>query len=88
MSKNSTSDNTGEGSPPETGSEKRRCLEIGAVYRDNEDGGLYVCADDQPDMQGDVMVINFDGSYGFALFEYPDTDEKIASSLAEYFQNE
>ncbi len=69
------------------GSENLRRLEIGAVYRDNEDGTLYVCADDQPDMQGDVLVINFDGSHVFALFEYPDTDETIASSLAEYFQN-
>lgn len=46
---------------------------------------MFVCADDEPDFQNDVLVVNFDGSNGFAHFEAIDSIVKVADSLLEYY---
>jgi len=61
-------------------------LKVGAVYFDVEENCHFICATDNPDPQGDVLVINFNGTGGYAHFELVEGIEKAADTLNEYFK--
>ena len=74
-----------ESNPPASGTPVK--LQVGAVYRDSDDGNLYIPITAEKDSQEDVQVLNFGGRIGYAHFEVCG-DEKLADSLDQFLERE
>jgi hypothetical protein len=59
-------------------------LQVGAVYFDSEEKKFFIRVGEEIDSQGDVLVLNFDGTIGYAHFEVCSGVTKIANNLTEY----
>jgi hypothetical protein len=61
-------------------------LTVGRVYLDHDDGDeMFICAG-TPDFEDQCLVINFDGSYGFAMSRSSDY-RYLAESISDYMHD-